>query len=93
MVGYENWCVKLQLSGPKRDRLNHPVIKYLNEAYKKDHDGTAYYYGVYNNDSFCDSSKKVKDRVGKQYQYNIPILTLEEFLYLKDNKEKTYECW
>lgn len=96
MVDYKNWCVKLQLNGSKKDRLEHPVIDYLNRTYRKDHDGTAYYYGVYDNDTFYDNSEQVKESYGKQAKHNIPILTLEEFemIILQGIiPDKAYELW
>ena len=69
MVGYENWCVKLQLSGTRKERQNHPVIDYLNRTYRKNHDGSAYYYGVYNKDTF--NSRELMQFLRQKQYYSI----------------------
>lgn len=84
MVTVENnlppeWCVKIHNGIDKK----HPVIVYLNKTYNNNHDGSAYYYGVYNNDSFCDPSYNIEKGTGIQQQNNIPILTLDEFFFFK----------
>jgi len=64
----DEWCVKV---GNDEDvNRDHPVIKYLNQKYKKEHDGSATYYGVKDNDSTFTSTGS--GPFGK-------LLTLEEF--------------
>lgn len=91
MEKLEKWCVNVKCNRSTKD---HPVIKYLNATYGKSHDGTAYYYGVLNGDSFCDSSDSIKYGNSKQSKCNIPILTLEEFeIMFLSKPSKTYELW
>lgn len=64
----DEWCVKV---GNDEDiNKDHPVIKYLNEQYSGNWDGSAYYYGVRNNNG--KYHLKSEGLFGK-------LLTLEEF--------------
>lgn len=90
----ENWCVKIYASCSNIGE-KHEVIKYLNAKYKKSHDGTAYYYGVYNDDTFLVCSKYKDDPTNIKNKNNIPEISFEDFqrLVLNINVQKGYELW
>lgn len=75
----DEWCIKV---GNDQDvNRDHPVIKYLNEQYCGSWDGSAYYYGVKNNDG--KFHLRSEGLFGK-------LLTLEEFelIFLDKKTEK-----
>lgn len=88
------WCIKIKASSSTTGK-KHDVIKYLNKTYNKTHDGTAYYYGVFNNDSFYICSSDVHDKNNLKNKNSIPEISFEDFqrLVLGINVEKVYELW
>ena len=90
----EKWCIKIHAASTNIGE-KHEVIKYLNNKYNKRHDGTAYYYGVFKNDTFIISSKYKDDLDNIKNKNNIPEISFEDFqrLILGINIEKGYELW
>lgn len=87
----KNWYVKVDAIDSKEGR-KHPVIKYLNTNYSKNHDGTAQYYGVINNDTWYDNNEKHSYWIINK----VVLLTLEQFkrYIVKGIKENNhYELW